>query len=359
MADPQPNSRAAATPEFLLDEADLLTADEELALEAEVAEPEPEGLPAKLPPKAPEPEPAQQQATTPEVPPKKAPPKAIPYERFKEVNDKAKTLEDQLTAEREKGARLDERIKMARESEERAAAQARQQPAPEAPTKLGARPDPGIDPIGADIWDVRRENEVLAHKLEQNQAAVGQTSQQMQIDRQQQEFAGWVNNDARQFRAQHADYDQATAHVYQFRVNYWTSLGLDEDKARAIVDQEAVASANLARQNGKSAAAGFYELARQVGYNGNGAQSATQAATPEVLPSPTQAARERLNQVRNGQKFQGLSRVPAEKSDNLDWSSMSAQDLADYPEDQLAEDLNDPVKGPMLRKVYARLELGQ
>jgi hypothetical protein len=361
MPDQTPNSRAAAVPEFLLDDSDHLTAEEEAALEAEITEPtepEPEPLPAKRTPEAPAPE--QQQATPPKEPAKKAPPKAIPYERFKEAIEKGNALAEQLAAERETKARLDERLKMIRESEERAAAEKAKQPPAEVPSKLGARPDPTIDPIGADLYDVRRENEILAHRLEQNQAAVGQNSQQMQADRDRQEFSNWINNDVAQFRAQHPDYEQATAHVFQFRVNYWKRLGLGDEQAQAIVNQEAFASASLARANKRSAAEGFYELAKEVGYqpNGNGAGSPP-AKTPEVLPSPTQAAKDRLNQVRKGQAFQGLSRVPAEKSENLDWSSMTAQELADYPEDQLAEDLNDPVKGPMLRKVYARLELGQ
>jgi hypothetical protein len=354
MAEPQSQQTKPATPEFLLDDADQLTPEEQAGLDSEQVEPEPE--PTTLPAK-PSTQPPQQAA---DKKPSKPTEELSLQERFggaiKKERERNKALEAELAQERERIARLDERARMARELEERAAAQQRQQ-TQEIPSKLGAKPDASIDPIGADLWDVRRENELLRHEQAQTRQAVGATDQQLQANRQQQEFANWVNNDAAQFRAQHADYDQAANHAYEFRVNYWKDLGLPEAQARQIVDQEAVATAMVARQSGKSPSAQFYELAKRVGYQAQGTE--TQALQPEVQPSPTQAARERLNQVRNGQKFQGLSRVPAERAENVDWSNLDAQAIADIPEEDFTADLNDPVKGPQLRKALARLELGQ
>lgn len=356
MAEPQQQSKPA-TPEFLLDEADLLTAEDKAALEAEQAgEPEapPEGLPAKLPE-----QPAQQ--TTPESTEKAArkqkPSEWVPYDRLEKTAERARKAEEDLAAMREERARLDERLKMAREADERARQQVLAKPV-EVPTKLGGRPDPAIDPIGADLWDARREAEVARYEAAEAKAGNTEISAQVAANREQQQFANWVNDDAQRFRAQHPDYDAAADHVYTFRVQWWRDLGLTEEAAKQIVDQEAVASAMLARQNGKSAASGFYTFAQKIGYQGNGAQPAA-AAEPEVQPSPTQQARERLNQVREGQKFQGLSRVPAENPANVDWSSMTAQDLANMPEDQFVDLNNDPVKGPQLRRLMERLELGQ
>ena len=120
------------------------------------------------------------------------------------------------------------------------------------------------------------------------------------------------------------------------------------------MDQEAVATAQIARQNGKSAAQVFYELAQETGYQ-NGNPQAPAPLTPEVQQSQ---GRERMEQVRKGQKFQGLGRVPAENSNNIDYSNLGAQELADYDEDQFAIDIVDPVKGPQLRKALQRLEMG-
>jgi hypothetical protein len=166
-----------------------------------------------------------------------------------EIVEEKRELSRQLAAERERFARLDER----RIAAEEAAAPSRAQGPSALPSSLGPRPDPDIDPFGADIWDARRETELVRLQIEQDQA-----------NRQQQEFARWVENDASRFKAQHSDYDQTVNHAYQFRVNYWTGLGLPEAHARLIADREAAATATLARQTGKSAAAHFYQLGRQL-----------------------------------------------------------------------------------------------
>jgi hypothetical protein len=214
----------------IFDESELLSDDDKAALAAEEAgvdyEPEPEPAPEMV-----------------------------------EANSQR---ERELAAEQEREWRLDERMKAARETEEYAS---RQQPPTEPPSRLGPRPDDYIDPIGADLWDTRRDTELLRLQLEGQQA-----------ERQRVEFTNWVQQDASQFRTEHPDYDQATAHAYAFRVEYWKGLGLDDARARRIVDQEAMATATLARQGGKSAAARFYELAKQVGYQSSGAQQPTRGA---------------------------------------------------------------------------------
>jgi hypothetical protein len=229
----------------IFDESELLSDDDKAALAAEergeAYEPEPE-----------------------------PPPEAI--EKNRELSE----------AEQEAAWRADERMKAARETEEYAS---RQQPPTEPPSRLGPRPDDYIDPIGADLWDTRRDTELLRLQLEGQQA-----------ERQRVEFTNWVQQDASQFRAEHPDYDQATAHAYAFRVEYWKGLGLDDARARRIVDQEAMATATLARQGGKSAAARFYELAKQVGYQSSGAQQPVargqvrqRQPTPRGKPQPRQA----------------------------------------------------------------------
>jgi hypothetical protein len=167
-----------------------------------------------------------------------------------ELVEEKQQLARQLAAERERFARLDERRIAA---EEAAAASSRREEPQGPPSRLGPRPDDYIDPIGADLWDANRRTEMLEHRFEEQQRAA-----------EQNEFARWVENDASRFKAQHADYDQAAARAYQFRLDYWTKLGLPEAHARVIVDREAVATATIARQSGKSAAAGYYELGRKL-----------------------------------------------------------------------------------------------
>jgi hypothetical protein len=69
-----------------------------------------------------------------------------------EAIERTRDLENQLAAERERVARLDER----RIAAEEASAPRRPQQPQEPPSQLGPRPDDYLDPIGADLWDVRR-----------------------------------------------------------------------------------------------------------------------------------------------------------------------------------------------------------
>ena len=191
-----------------------------------------------------------------------------------EMVEKNRELESELAAERERVWRLDERRRASQEIE----TVTRQQQPAEPPTQLGPKPDAYLDPFGADIWEARRETELVRMGLEEQQRST-----------EQREFSNWVNSDVSQFRAEHPDYDQATAHAYNFRVEYWKGLGLPEGKACAIVDQEAAATAMLARQNGKSAAATFYALARRVGYGtqqsaARGAPVRQRQSTPRGKP---------------------------------------------------------------------------
>jgi hypothetical protein len=201
--------------EMMVDESETLTDEDKAALDAEergeTYEPEPE----------------------------------VPLELVEEKRELAR----QLAEERERFARLDER-RIAREEAE---APNRQQAPAGPPSKLGPRPDDYLDPIGADLWDANRRTEMLEQRFEEQQRAA-----------EQNEFARWVENDATSFKAQHPDYEQAAARAYQFRVDYWTKLGLPEAHARVIVDRESYASAVVSRVNGKSAAEGFYELGKRL-----------------------------------------------------------------------------------------------
>jgi hypothetical protein len=142
-----------------------------------------------------------------------------------EMVEKNHELESELAAEQERNWRLDERRRISQEIE--AATATRREEPRELPTRLGPRPDPELDPWGSDIWDARRETELVRMGLEEQQRSA-----------EQREFSNWVNSDVTQFRADHPDYDAATAHAYSFRVEYWKGLGLDDARARQIVDQE-------------------------------------------------------------------------------------------------------------------------
>jgi hypothetical protein len=224
----------------MLDDSELLTDDDKAALDAEEHgyEPEPQAAPGAI--------------------------------------ERTRDLENQLAAERERVARLDER----RIAAEEASAPRRPQQPQEPPSQLGPKPDDYLDPIGAELWDVRRESELIRMRLDEQQRTA-----------EMNEFSRWVDNDAASFKAQHPDYQAAVDHAYRFRLNHWIGLGLAEQHARAIVDQEALATARLARQNGKSPASQFYALAKQVGYQpgatrGQPQNRPRQVSAPRGTPQP-------------------------------------------------------------------------
>jgi hypothetical protein len=217
-----------------------------------------------------------------------------------EIVERTRELESELAAERERVWRLDERRRAAEEIEAATGQQRLAEQTAEPPTQLGPKPDAYLDPFGADIWEARRETELVRIRLEEQQRAA-----------EQREFSNWVDSDAARFRAEHADYDAAAAHAYNFRVEYWKRLGLPEAHSCAIVDQEAAATGMLARQNGRSAAATFYELGQKVGHQ------------PKRTQQSSGPIRQRQSAPVRG-KPQGRRRVTAEDIDALPEAELEA-----------------------------------
>jgi hypothetical protein len=88
----------------------------------------------------------------------------------REVVAEKEDLSRKLAEERERFARADERRIAAGEARDPRQPQQPQGP----PSRLGSRPDDYLDPIGADIWDVRRENELLVQRFEAQQRTAEQ-----------------------------------------------------------------------------------------------------------------------------------------------------------------------------------------
>jgi len=248
-----------------------------------------------------QPPPVQQQADQVVEPPNKT--GVVPYDRFKEVNERAKAAEKEAADLREKWARMDERARQAAEGRQ-AAEQAR-----EAARRAAERPDPAVDPVGADLWDMKTllAQERAARQAEQ--ARWQQTAQGLQQNQEEAQFAGWVNQQAQHYATQDPAYFEKATFAANERIEFWQQLGLAPEAARDIVQKESVLLAKIAQQNGVNFAPIVAKLAAKWGYqapqqqNGNGQRLAVQS------PQAQQNAA-RLETVRNGQRAQGLGHIP-------------------------------------------------
>lgn len=324
-----------------------LSPEDQAALSAEEegqAPPEPEAQP-----EGPEGQPQAQIQTGPEAqaaaeerkPAKKKVPDVVAYDRFKEVNERAKAAEAQAADLREKWARLEERQRLAQEADQRMRQASEQAQRPQ-------RPDPAIDPVGAELWDRDRRIEMLEQNLIQVQQGLGQTAQSLQQQAQFQDYQSYIAQDVNHFRMQKPDYDQRAQVATQKLLDFAKSVGAPEQEAQLVVAQLANFIASKARQNGMSAADAFYRFSEMVDPRGT---------VPAQQQAPSRAA-ETLRQVKEGQKFQGLSRVPAEGQDTKNWANLTAADIAEMSEDEFLARYQDPNTRPALEAAMRRLDMG-
>jgi len=340
---------AAAKPSNtqLLNEEDQLTAEEQAAVTAEEAPPQVLPAPHLAPPPP-------EQAAPPEAhpPKKKLPEDSVTYDRFKEVNEENKRKDRELSELREKWARLEERSNLAREAQAR---YEQEQQAAATRAKTPEKPDPAIDPYGAQLWERDRQIEALGKRLEEVTTGLGQTNQQLQQSSQLNDFNLWLTNDITNYRARQPDYEQAASHARTARMGFWQSVGLPPEQAEAIVNNEALAIAYAAKQNGKSAAQAYYDAAKVMGYQA-GAAPAPNGAAPASAPAAPPTPQEKMAQLRKGQAAQGLSRAPVLDENNANWSALTAQQIADMDENDFVEALQDPQRAQQINKALERLE---
>lgn len=323
---------------------DAISADDQAALVAEQTE-EPVVLPAKpSEPQAQAPPQPPQQAPPQQTQPEKHPPTHVPRDRFNEVNEERKQLRARVAELSEKWARLEERAKLAQEAQERISKAAE---APATPP----RPDPEVDPYGAQLWDRDRKIEELERRYQSIEQNTTKTAEQVQQQAQAREFETWFKNNEDAYRRSNPDYDQASLYARQKLEEYWRAIGMPEQAVQQTVSQLAYSVADTARRLNQNPAEAYHKLAQMMGY----APQQAAVVTPQPAPAPSQA-QQTLAQVQKGQQFQGLSNVPAANVENENWTTMTAAELADMPDDVFVQKMNDPRERQKIEQLYARLE---
>lgn len=272
---------------------------------------------------------------------------------LKQEREAAKTLQKELADHREWRARLDERQKFIKEASDRAEAEAKRQ------KEAAERPDPAVDPVGADLYDTKRQLAQLTQNYQTLAQQMQQGNQAMQANFDDQRRTQYVTADVQRFAQTTApDYQQAANYAAQQRMAFWQGLGRTPEDALKIVKAESDVIINDCMTSGKSVAEVVYGLARQWGYqapqpqngNGNGAQMQVRQ------PTANQAAQQRLQQVAAGQRVQGLNGVPASGGENGRYANYSQADLANMTEREWQAVKSDPARARELAIALAKAD---
>lgn len=140
-----------------------------------------------------------------------------------------------------------------------------QQPAPQ--EQQVQIPDYATDPVG----HLRATNESLQRQLQQLTSYLsGQHQQQEQMTQQQQQqaaVANFIATHEQEFRAKAPDYDAAAEFLQRSRAEEYRALGMNNPiQIRNALQQDLIAMANIAYQNGTNVAEAAYQLAKARGY---------------------------------------------------------------------------------------------
>ena len=294
---------------------------------------------------------------TPEAPAEqpKEPKKLTPaQERIQELVRERNNYEEQLRNEREKWARLEERQRLINEQAERSRQEeeARRVAAEQAELRRTVRPDPSVDPVGAELFDTKERLNALAAEFEQAKQQVQAGFAQTQVQNDVARFEQQLLADIRQGQQKYSDYNEAAAFATQARKDFWLNLGNTEEESTRRVQAEALAIAKDALDHGKSPSEVYYGMAKQWGY-------APQAGTSRGATAPAQsAARERLKQIEAGQRVQGFGgRSPnVSEGEDVDLANLSPAELAEMSEEAFLGLLRNPKSAAALQRRIAAME---
>lgn len=250
---------------------------------------------------------------------------------------------------RERSARLDERGRFARELwEEKQRENARleaEKTAREAEERRAKeRPDPLVDPQGAEMFDLREQ-------LRQQSQVITEINNRLTVrDSEQQgnSLQNWVSNEFGFARTRHADFDAAVDHL---RADLVAELGqlkiVDPEIVNRNIQQKLMTVAQIAAQSGLSLGELIYSEAVRKGY-----QPGTQASVTIPQPSGSSA---KLEQLRKGQALSGMGREPTAPASTQSFNMQEA--LLNMSDEEVSRLINGP-DGERFLALFEQLETG-
>jgi hypothetical protein len=316
-----------------------------------------EKLETEAPAEQPEPQP--EPAPAPAEPEKQAGPpheEHVPYDRFKALNEYNRNLEQELAQHREFRLRLDERRRVLDEANARAQQTAEQQ------RYLSDRPDPALDPVGAELWDLRQLRTQDHSTIEQLQSQLSQWNQNIQTGQENAQFTNWVTQQANDYYQQDPSYPNAAKYAADKRVAFWRAVAPNAPQglAEKMVEGESLLIARLAQQYGGQFAPALANLAREWGFSPQPQQNGNGGMPPQPRQYAPQTAQRQaqLNQIANGQRMQGLGAVPTggNAGGATAYRNYSAVDIANMSEREFMQCMSNAQTARDLRYAMSRAE---
>jgi hypothetical protein len=285
--------------------AENLSAEERAQLDSmRTAENEPDTSPRADSGAAAQP-PAQEEGQEPEQPSDSAgtqapaEPKMVDIRSLHEERARAKEYRDQLAEERRRMQLLEERTNLLLQ---RVYAQPQQQQGPAEPAKppIPTLQEDPVNHILARLDETQQQVKQYGQGSQEQQQAIAQYQQQAQ---QLQNFVARAQALENEFKAEKPDYEDAFTHLNKQRANELSKIGVRDPAERMrIIQQQNLAIADIAMQNGQNPAQVLYELAQDRGYAPGGSVPSSVGGQSADPGQDQKAAGQRLEQIAAGQQ---------------------------------------------------------
>lgn len=173
----------------------------------------------------------------------------IPYPQYKREKELRQAAQAEAQEQREKYARIDERLNILNE-------------------KLSPKEE--IPAYEEDPFEHLRQREnQTGETIENLQRQMEEFNQQNEAQRAQQELTQRVVASENEFRKVHADYDDAIQHLREGRAKEYMAMGIsDPAQIENMLNQEAVQLAQMAQHNNANLPEMAYNIAKSRGYQG-------------------------------------------------------------------------------------------
>lgn len=248
---------------------------------------------------------------------------------------------------REWRARFDERQRIIQEAQQQQTQEDKQLEAQR--RREAERPDPNIDPVGAELYDVKEQLRLQNERWDQLTQGQQQNQQQAAAQTRIQQGFNYLNQDIVVQSRAIPDLADGLEHLRQWRLKSYLDAGFDPQTANMRVAGEVLElTENVARRGG-SPAQYFYQRARELGWQGQ--SSSTQPAMAPQQQRPPQ--QQRVEQLQRGQQLQGIGGRQAGVQTNR---GLSYEDLVNLPEDQFATLYANPRYKAQIDRMFSAAE---
>lgn len=173
----------------------------------------------------------------------------VPHQALHEERERRKALEKDLQAEREKQARLDERLTILQRAWQQPDGTAQQ---PAGPPDIDSDARGYVQHLGQTLTKIEQT-------LQERQQAEAQQSQT-------RELVNWAAQQEREIVSRVPDYVDASRFLIEHRVSEYRALGFTDQQIQSALQADMTAVAMHARQTGANVAERIYAVAKHRGY---------------------------------------------------------------------------------------------